>query len=603
MPEGAKSGALRLYKAIKYPLRWEFVSDAVSKPLIDASLAEWEGRWYLFATDPTRPGYKRNAELQIFHADSPLGPWFRHYLNPVMYGNPKAGARSAGRVLVHNDKLYRFGQDCGGRNYGRNVVAFRIDKLNPREFEYTRVKFTVRRAERQGAGAWNGMRRHHVDAMQLRDGSWLAVMDGDWQENAPLTRPMVRRAVGVGIAWAAAAVVLLLALADRRYGRSHLPLPIFGSTGDMSGLIASAAASAGMLSRKPEKPSALQDQLLPPPVQAKLRRGWHLLTACSSRWSARASRGVARRSSLFRLGFLVFVFLSILLTVMVSYYLSVANERPVAPDAVPVLNIHSKYTIVIPSYSKRISTLRTTVKHYGRCPGTQEIVVVWSGEVPTGGLGLTSAVPVRVRQEPHVSLNNRFKPDPAITTRGVLSIDDDQLVNCADVEAAFAEWRLRPSSLVGFHPRLIGSSPAKYIGEHTTLKAGAFNALLTGGAFLDVERWFPAYWDAAMDDGRGIVDRHFNCEDILMNFLVARAAENGTVPLRLVRPRRRIDISVFSGIGISKAWTAHLAARESCIEEFVRLFGEFPLQETPLVAAAGAGRGPICLPIVGCIYY
>ena len=37
----------------------------------------------------------------------------------------------------------------------------------------------------------------------------------------------------------------------------------------------------------------------------------------------------------------------------------------------------------------------------------------------------------------------------------MLSLDDDILVPCATVEAAFAEWRRAPQRLLGFYPRLL----------------------------------------------------------------------------------------------------------------------------------------------------
>lgn len=37
----------------------------------------------------------------------------------------------------------------------------------------------------------------------------------------------------------------------------------------------------------------------------------------------------------------------------------------------------------------------------------------------------------------------------------MLSLDDDILLPCADVEAGFARWRSAPHQLVGWYPRLL----------------------------------------------------------------------------------------------------------------------------------------------------
>lgn len=67
-----------------------------------------------------RNGTRQNGELEIFYADTPLGPWQPHALNPVMNGDRRAGARMGGRIVPFEGKLLRFGQD-GGFNYGHKV--------------------------------------------------------------------------------------------------------------------------------------------------------------------------------------------------------------------------------------------------------------------------------------------------------------------------------------------------------------------------------------------------------------------------------------------------------------------------------------------------
>ena len=47
----------------------------------------------------------------------------------------------------------------------------------------------------------------------------------------------------------------------------------------------------------------------------------------------------------------------------------------------------------------------------------------------------------------------------------MLSLDDDILLPCADVEAAFAAWRESPTTMVGFFPRLIEGEPPTFRGE------------------------------------------------------------------------------------------------------------------------------------------
>lgn len=655
MPEGSGSGSLRLYRAVDYPLRWELEKELINKPLVDASLVEWKGRWYLFASDPSRPGHKKNAELQIFHSEAPLGPWTQHYLNPVMSGDPRSGARMAGRLLKHNDRLYRFGQDCSG-TYGRNVAAFRIDVLSPTEFDQTRIKFTSRRTK-QGIGAWNGVRRHHIDALQLGDGSWLAVMDGDWQESNPLSKPFVRRAVGVGLAWTAGCVVLILALADRRFGRTHL----LGSSGNLPLLsTASIAATGGagimdpsLRSSPGSKPSRLLfHQRSNSNCNIAGRGGGYKLNSSShhhrcSGFFLNLHRSLRIKTmgwppspallfSLIALLTLLIAFLGI--SMGTWYYLSLVRETPAAPTAIAIDGTFSRFTVVITSFSLRINTLQSVVTHYSRCPSIAQILVVWNGEqVPVEGT-ITAAVPVNFRVERNPSLNNRFKPDGIanIPTRAVLSLDDDIMLQCADVENAFAEWRRHPEGLVGFHPRLLSANPGGYFDEQETLKAGKYNALFTGAVFMDADKWFGEYWSVSNTKGREVVDSKFSCEDLLMNFIISSVASSSAAsslsdsntsddpatgllqdssafmpPLRYVRPHRRLDLTTAAGIGSnhkgvgargSGGKKSQKVIRQECIDEMTQLFGTFPLREVMIEPADGEVKGALCSMFgLGCI--
>ena len=122
MPEGSLSGQLWLYRAAAFPTAWVRDRVIIDRPLIDASLVEFGGAWWLFGTDHTRPRAAKNGELEAWHAASPLGPWRQHALNPLIASDRGGSARSGGRPLVHEGRLYRFAQDCT-RTYGHKVTS------------------------------------------------------------------------------------------------------------------------------------------------------------------------------------------------------------------------------------------------------------------------------------------------------------------------------------------------------------------------------------------------------------------------------------------------------------------------------------------------
>ena len=65
LPEGSGSGRLTLYRATRFPLVWEEERVLEPRPLVDASLVEWQGRWYLLASDLAQPGAVKNGEWEL----------------------------------------------------------------------------------------------------------------------------------------------------------------------------------------------------------------------------------------------------------------------------------------------------------------------------------------------------------------------------------------------------------------------------------------------------------------------------------------------------------------------------------------------------------
>ena len=362
-------------------------------------------------------------------------------------------------------------------------------------------------------------------------------------------------------------------------------------------------------------------------------------------------RGACSWNAIFAVLFLLFIVTSVPYLLAYTYYRSIIYET--IPQS-PLQNdtYLEKYTIVVLSQPKRLGTLKTVIGHYSRCPSVDSIVIVWGDTThPLRTEDLpTVDVPIRIRKENVDSLNNRFKIDPLITTEAVFSLDDDTLMWCQDVENGFEEWKLNRNRLVGFFPRLAvkkvknesflklrrkGQTPPnkniffRYLGESETYKKGEYNLILTVGMFYNValmeEYWKPVGFPAV---GREIVNKVHNCEDILMNYIAAgrlkslesqgnnsiRSTDVDFSPVvKFVRPRRRLDISKLSSVGISHHTAAHLATRERCLFEFSNYIRSFDLvekyPELPIVEKFNwdedeeAAGMPICwLPLLGCIY-
>ena len=127
MPETAARGCVQLWRAERLPSEW--IPDRVlidERPLVDATMAFVEGRWWIWAVATSSGGVSWD-ELYLYHSDSPLGPWQPHSRNPVIVD--VRGARPAGRLFQHNGVWYRPAQDCS-KSYGGGLVIHRIERLD-----------------------------------------------------------------------------------------------------------------------------------------------------------------------------------------------------------------------------------------------------------------------------------------------------------------------------------------------------------------------------------------------------------------------------------------------------------------------------------------
>lgn len=168
IPDAQHTGEVRLYKAGRFPDKWTFVKTLLKNGLYkDPSVFEYNGRWWLFV------GSGDNDVLCLYHAESPLGPWLEHPASPVVDGNPNH-ARPGGRVLVFDERVVRFTQDCYPY-YGNQVWAYEITKLTSNEYL---ERPTGTRPVLKGFENWNTRGMHTLSAWRLDDEHWIAAVDG-----------------------------------------------------------------------------------------------------------------------------------------------------------------------------------------------------------------------------------------------------------------------------------------------------------------------------------------------------------------------------------------------------------------------------------------
>ncbi|KAJ4971522.1 hypothetical protein NE237_004621 [Protea cynaroides] len=541
MPESSQKGELRLYRAINFPLQWKLDKVIMKRPIVDAIVLKYNGNYWLFGSDHSGFGTKKNGELEIWYGGSPLGPWKPHKQNPVYNTDKSLGARNGGRPFIYDGNLYRIGQDCG-ETYGRRVRVFKVEVLNMDEYKEVEVPMGIAEA-RKGRNAWNGARYHQLDVQQLSSGEWVGVMDGDRVPSGDSVHRLILGYVSF------AAVVALTVLVGVLLGAVKCILPL--SWCPHSSVKRSDAFSVWEWER-----SHL--------FSSKVRRFCTRVNRNSTFVRGRIKPNTCAGKCVLSLMFVIGV---ALMCLGVGYIYGGSG----AEDAYPYEGSYSQFTLLTMTYDARLWNLKMYVKHYSSCSSVREIVVVWNKGQPPELSDLESVVPVRIRVEQQNSLNNRFKVDPLIKTRAVLELDDDIMMTCDDIERGFKVWREHPDRIVGFYPRLINGSPLKYRDEKYARTRKGYNMILTGAAFLDSKVAFERYWSDEAKAGRMLVDKYFNCEDVLMNVLHANASSSRTV--EYVKPAWAIDTSKFSGAAISRNTQLHYQIRSNCLLKFSEMYG------------------------------
>lgn len=201
MPQG---NSISYWKAINFPLEWEYHSTVHNRNLNDATMIEYDSKWWLFSIH--EPNFnKKNWLLHILYSSSPFGPWIdtpnNCYLRQRQPGNfictnqsliiphktGSVGVRPGGHMFIdeRTKKLYRVVQNTASL-YGDSLDLYEITSLTidkPLE-EKLIPEFQANIRKESNIEEWNKMRFHHLDLHLLKFSEnryeWVGMMDGDY---------------------------------------------------------------------------------------------------------------------------------------------------------------------------------------------------------------------------------------------------------------------------------------------------------------------------------------------------------------------------------------------------------------------------------------
>lgn len=134
IPESTAARTVELYRAERFPDRWERAATLLSDVIAaDATVFHDGDRWWMFAATAERQSSDWDA-LSLWYAPDLFGPWTPHPANPVLID--ATAARPAGRLYRCKGQLFRPAQDCSS-GYGGALALCAIDRLDPEDYGQT----------------------------------------------------------------------------------------------------------------------------------------------------------------------------------------------------------------------------------------------------------------------------------------------------------------------------------------------------------------------------------------------------------------------------------------------------------------------------------
>lgn len=167
----SRTEGVRLYKATKFPFKWDFVRTMIKGNFVDASIVYYNKKFWIFVEN----SLNKSDTLRLYYSKNLEGKWIEHPKSPIV--KDSSSARPAGKMLVCDDFLIRFAQDCSA-DYGTKVRAFKITALTSKQYKETEI--TNSPILNPSGYGWNAKKMHHICPHQITENLWIASVDGHY---------------------------------------------------------------------------------------------------------------------------------------------------------------------------------------------------------------------------------------------------------------------------------------------------------------------------------------------------------------------------------------------------------------------------------------
>ncbi|MCV6590749.1 MAG: hypothetical protein OIF57_17255 [Marinobacterium sp.] len=155
IPEVSKSNAIRLYKCIDYPMKWEYQKDLISNiRAADTMIFQHDEKWWLLSNIAGPDSNDFNSTLSAYYSDSPLSDsWTAHPANPLVFDSNTA--RNAG-IHIQDGRIIRSRQKQGFDCYGEALSLAEIKQLDNQHFR-EQTLCTLKPDFQPGLAGWHHM--------------------------------------------------------------------------------------------------------------------------------------------------------------------------------------------------------------------------------------------------------------------------------------------------------------------------------------------------------------------------------------------------------------------------------------------------------------
>jgi Glycosyl transferase family 64 domain len=273
-------------------------------------------------------------------------------------------------------------------------------------------------------------------------------------------------------------------------------------------------------------------------------------------------------------------------------------------------------TMVMP-ICHRLATIPKMLEHYASVPFKAQIIVV---QQPCGGSHQTLNIPDRInnvpivlKQMPSNDMNNRYLNFEEIMYDCVINLDDDVMHPVESMHQLVRLWSAHFFDYyVGWYPQgrihVIDQNMYVYKNHSWVDRFDGISSMLLPSGSVYHRRFLDAYNSEPNRPARDVVSNLLNCDDVLMNFVIANATDRGPVIVDdWTSLKRSAELKALSENMANAQWKSpeHMNKRTQCLNEFLRIYGRMPLRYSTVTYKydKSVAKYPVRVPKMSAVRY